>query len=159
MNKSFQQSDVNNYKVVDMTKVLARLKLFFDIKTDTDLANFLAVKQPTISNWQRRNTIDMECIISKCNNSLMNLDWLLTGRGSMYRSEGGAVQSVNGNGNTSVQGSERVKVEQAPQATQSVSELQKCKEEVERLHERLKEANETAKTAMEAVKLLANKNV
>jgi len=66
-------------------------------------------------------------------------DWLLTGRGSMYRSEGGAVQSVSGNGNTSVQGSGRV--QQAPQATQSVSELQKCKEEVERLHERLKEAN------------------
>jgi len=83
-------------------------------------------------------------------------DWLLTGRGSMYRSEGGAVQSVNGNGNTSVQGSGRVKV---AEATQSPSELQKCKEEVERLHERLKEANESVKTAMEAVKLLANKNV
>jgi len=85
----------------------------------------------------------------------LSLDWLLLGRGSMFRSEG-VVDNVSqrSNSNMSVRGSGSVKVQQQEHA----AALQKCKQEVERLHERLKEANETAKTAMEAVKMLAQKN-
>ena len=53
------------------------------IKTDSEFADFLGVKQPTISTWRKRNTIDYKLIITKCNN--IDANWLLTGQGEMLK--------------------------------------------------------------------------
>ena len=65
--------------------IIERLKNVFQVDSDVDLAKVLGVKQPTISSWRKRNTIDYELIFTKCNN--INFDWLLTGEGKMKRSE------------------------------------------------------------------------
>lgn len=63
--------------------ILERLKTVFQVDSDVALAQILGVKQPTISSWRKRNTIDYELIFTKCNN--INYDWLLTGEGKMKR--------------------------------------------------------------------------
>ncbi len=65
--------------------IIERLKTVFQVDSDVDLAKILGIKQPTISSWRKRNTIDYELIFTKCNN--INFDWLLTGEGKMERSE------------------------------------------------------------------------
>lgn len=48
-------------------------------------ANLLGVSAQTISAWGARNTFDSELIYTKCSD--ISADWLLTGRGSMLRSD------------------------------------------------------------------------
>lgn len=57
---------------------LNRLKSILKIDRDTALAEFLGVKQNTISGWKSRNTVDYDLIMTKCE----SLDWnyLLFGR-------------------------------------------------------------------------------
>ena len=52
----------------------------------SQLARILDVTPQAISTWLSRNTFDQELIYAKCEN--INPDWLLTGRGSMLKSEG-----------------------------------------------------------------------
>lgn len=70
---------------MDKSFIINEIKLYLNIKTDSEFADFLGVKQPTISTWRKRNTIDYELIIAKCNK--INGHWLLTGQGSMLKSE------------------------------------------------------------------------
>ena len=72
--------------VIEKEKVLERLKAAYNIKKNTELAAFLGISKPTLSNWGSRNSIDYDLVFSKCEN--INLDWLLTGRGSMFRDDG-----------------------------------------------------------------------
>lgn len=57
----------------------------------SQLARILDVTPQAISTWLSRNTFDQELIYAKCEN--INPDWLLTGRGSMLKSEGVALMS------------------------------------------------------------------
>lgn len=66
--------------------IINEIKSYLNIKTDSDFADFLGVKQPTISTWRKRNTIDYELIIAKCDN--INGHWLLTGQGPMLKNTG-----------------------------------------------------------------------
>lgn len=68
---------------MDKTLVINDIKNHLNYKTDTELADFLGVKQPTISTWRKRNTIDYELIIAKCND--IDANWLLTGEGNMLK--------------------------------------------------------------------------
>ena len=52
----------------------------------SQLARILDVTPQAISTWLSRNTFDQELVYAKCEN--INPDWLLTGRGSMLKSEG-----------------------------------------------------------------------
>lgn len=54
----------------------------------SQLARILDVTPQAISTWLSRNTFDQELVYAKCEN--INPDWLLTGRGSMLKSEGSA---------------------------------------------------------------------
>lgn len=63
--------------------IINEIKSHLNYKTDTELADFLGVKQPTISTWRKRNTIDYELIIAKCND--IDANWLITGEGSMLK--------------------------------------------------------------------------
>ena len=59
------------------SKIIERLKLFFKVKTDTHLASKLDIGQPTISNWRKRDVIDLNLIIRKCPD--ISMDWLIKG--------------------------------------------------------------------------------
>lgn len=75
--------------------MLERLKIALGIKTDTELAQYLGMPQPTLANQKRRGGIDYELIFSKANG--INLHWLLTGEGTMYANNaaGKALQEKN----------------------------------------------------------------
>ena len=69
--------------------VLDRLKVVYNIQKDTELATLLGISKSTLSNWMSRDSIDYDKVFSKCEH--INIDWLLTGRGSMLKSEGVAL--------------------------------------------------------------------
>lgn len=69
-------------KLHDVIKIIERAKLVLGVKTDTELANTLKIKQPTVSSWRKRGNIDLISIIKCCDN--VNIDWLIFGRGEMY---------------------------------------------------------------------------
>lgn len=66
--------------------VLNRLKEAYNIQKDTDLAGLLGISKSTLSNWVSRDSLDYDKVFSKCEH--INIDWLLTGRGSMLKIEG-----------------------------------------------------------------------
>lgn len=65
--------------------VLLRLKKVYNLKKDSDLAETLGISKSTLSNWIARDSIDYDKVFSLCEH--INLDWLLTGRGNMLKSE------------------------------------------------------------------------
>ena len=60
--------------------ILDRIKASYGFKTDLELSNHLGVAQNTISTWRRRDTCNLELIISKCDD--INLNWLFRGEKS-----------------------------------------------------------------------------
>jgi hypothetical protein len=60
-------------------KILERIKKAYNIDTDRALADFLGVKQNTIATWKRRNSYNLELILSKCDS--LSADWLIYGEG------------------------------------------------------------------------------
>lgn len=62
--------------------VIERLLIYFNVKTQRELAEQLGVSVTTLSNWKSRNTIDYELLFTKCEN--INFDWLFMGRGEMF---------------------------------------------------------------------------
>lgn len=61
--------------------ILDRLKGALKITTDLMLAEVLGVKQPTLSTWKKRNTMDYPLIITFCNNAGLDLNFIFTGIG------------------------------------------------------------------------------
>jgi hypothetical protein len=70
---------------MDKSLILKEIKKHYNFKTDGEFADFLGIKQNTLSNWSSRNSIDYDRIISKCED--IDGNWLLTGQGSMLKSE------------------------------------------------------------------------
>ena len=66
-------------KLLDVKKIIKRAKICLDLKTDTELANLLGVKQSTVSAWKRRGNIDLNKIITLCKNKGVSMDWLIYG--------------------------------------------------------------------------------
>lgn len=69
---------MENFVVSD---VVDRLRVALNAKTDASLSDMIGVSAATLSHWRKRNTIDMAVVYNVCDN--INMDWLLTGRGSM----------------------------------------------------------------------------
>ena len=65
--------------------LLDRLKVAYNFKSDSQLSKFLGVKPNTISTWRERNSINFKLILAKCDD--LNLNWLFTGEGPMFREE------------------------------------------------------------------------
>lgn len=78
----------------DKTLILNRIKLVMGFKTDKELAKFLDITPQALSNSIKRNSIDLENVLSKC--ELINLNWLFTGNGEMFRNLN---NSINGDKN------------------------------------------------------------
>jgi phage repressor protein C with HTH and peptisase S24 domain len=70
-------------KTFSSRDVLNRLKTALHASTDNELANMLGVSKATISNWGSRNSIDLPLVFSFCKQ--VNIDWLITGEGSMEK--------------------------------------------------------------------------
>lgn len=68
---------------MDKSFIINEIKSHLNIKTDSEFADFLGIKQPTVSTWRKRNTIDYELIIAKCDK--IDGHWLLTGKGEMLK--------------------------------------------------------------------------
>lgn len=69
---------------INKSAVLERVKQALDVTSDIALAEVLGIARSTLSNWRSRGSIDYDLLFSKCKH--FNLDWLLTGQGSMQRS-------------------------------------------------------------------------
>ena len=70
---------------LDKPMVLDRIKEYYKLKGNADLARFLGVAPNTITNWYGRKTFDIDVIYTKCVDIDMN--WLLTGEGNMLSSD------------------------------------------------------------------------
>lgn len=68
---------------MDKYLILNEIKNHLGFKKDSDFANFLGIKQNTLSTWKSRNVIDYDLIIAKCDG--IDANWLLTGKGSMLK--------------------------------------------------------------------------
>ncbi len=70
---------------MDKSLILNKIKKHLGFDSDKDFANFLGIKQNTLSTWKSRNKIDYDLIIAKCEK--INANWLITGKGSMITGE------------------------------------------------------------------------
>lgn len=69
----------------DISFIINEIRSYLGFKTDTQLADYLGVKRNTISTWRKRNSIDYQLIVTKCD--FVDANWLLTGKGDMLKSE------------------------------------------------------------------------
>ena len=69
-------------KSISAINILDRAKNYLGIKTDTELASLLNLKQNTISSWRGRGYIDLISIIKLCDG--VNTDWLIYGEGRQH---------------------------------------------------------------------------
>lgn len=63
--------------------ILDRIKLYYNMKNDADLARFLDISHATLSNWKTRDSIDYDLVFSKCEH--VDLNWLLAGKDSILK--------------------------------------------------------------------------
>lgn len=57
--------------------ILNKIKIANNLKTDTELANYLGITKHTLSNWRSRDTLDYGLVLSKCEH--IDLNWLIKG--------------------------------------------------------------------------------
>lgn len=82
-NKDFAKKIYKMKTEIDKSSVLERVKQALNVSSDIALAEVLGIARSTLSNWRSRGSIDYDLLFSKCKH--INLDWLLTGHGSMQR--------------------------------------------------------------------------
>ena len=85
---------MSSKKSQNTKEILKRFKKALNIKTDSDLAKYLGVRQNTISTWKARDSLDYKLLFSKCDENNINIDWLLTGEGDMFRKKQDSVEFV-----------------------------------------------------------------
>lgn len=68
-------------RFLDKNSILNRIKEYYSLKGNADLARFLGVAPNTITNWYNRETFDLDVIYTKCEN--VDLNWLLTGESNV----------------------------------------------------------------------------
>ncbi|MBD1394297.1 LexA family transcriptional regulator [Mucilaginibacter glaciei] len=69
--------------ILDKSLVLNKIKSYYQLKNDIDLANFLDIRPNTLSNWRARNSFDYEILYTKCVG--IDANFLITGKGRMFR--------------------------------------------------------------------------
>lgn len=79
--------------ILDKPLVLDRIKEYYKLKGNAELARFLGVAPNTITNWYGRKTFDIDVIYTKCVDIDMN--WLLTGEGNMLRTESEKEENIS----------------------------------------------------------------
>ena len=64
-----------------------RLKTYFKLNSDRQVAEKLGINYNTIKTWGNRKKIPMDTLLNKLQNETIDLNWLLTGEGEMYKNE------------------------------------------------------------------------
>ena len=70
---------------MDKSLILEKIKEYKKFKSNVDFADFLGVSPQLISKWGSRNTFDIDILYSRLPE--LSPDWLLTGAGSMLRTD------------------------------------------------------------------------
>ena len=68
-------------------QIIDRLKEVYKTNTYTALAAELGVSKQDIRNWRSRNSPPYEICLSIAKEKNIDLNWLLTGKGDMYRNQ------------------------------------------------------------------------
>ena len=71
-------------KTLSSKERIERLKIGLELSSDNAPADTLGVSKTTLSNWKSRNSLDFPLVFSLCEH--ISLDWLLTGKGKMLKS-------------------------------------------------------------------------
>lgn len=66
---------------LDVTAIVNRAKQVLNFKRDSELAEFLGVSRPTLSNWYARYRIDFPLLLDKMGSDV-DYNWLLIGKGN-----------------------------------------------------------------------------
>lgn len=82
--KLYYQKGCNLNKTSD---IYDRLKLYFEAKTDKELADFLEMNLNTLKTWIQREKVPYEKLHSITQNETVSFNWLLTGKGTMFINE------------------------------------------------------------------------
>ena len=67
---------------LDRRTLLDEIRFHYKFKNNVEFAKFLGITPQNLSNWYRRNSIDIERVYERCKG--INPTWLLTGKGSMF---------------------------------------------------------------------------
>ena len=110
--------------------ILKKIMSHLNIHKDYLFADFLGISQSTLANWFKRDVINYELIISKCD--FLDANWLLTGKGSMLKSSAPDFAVVN----------EPETPYYTNTATNTVAKTDKLQEKIIALQEKLIEARD-----------------
>ncbi len=81
-----QEENAQNSQNVE--KILARFRESFNLSNNSRLAELIGVKPNVVSAWIARNSIgDYDTLFTFCRKKGVNIDWLLTGEGEMFRNK------------------------------------------------------------------------
>jgi len=69
---------------LDVPAIIQRTKQHLGFRTDSQLAHYLGISRPTLSNWIARNSIDLPLLLQKCEE--LDFNWLLLGEGKPEKS-------------------------------------------------------------------------
>ena len=69
----------------DYRTIFDRLKLFYNASSDRKIADILGINYNTIKTWSSRGKVPIEKILEKLQNETININWLLTGEGEMFK--------------------------------------------------------------------------
>lgn len=64
--------------------VISRLKSATKNNSDIELSSSLGIKANTLSTWKKRGIADYDLIFAYCHKEGINIDWLITGKGSPH---------------------------------------------------------------------------
>lgn len=60
-------------------EILTRMRKVYDFNSNRELAEYLAVKETTVSNWKARKSIPFEILLRVSSENNISLDWLVYG--------------------------------------------------------------------------------
>ena len=68
-------------------KVIDRIGVVINAKSDSEICNLLNLKKTTLSTWRGRDSVPYALCVDLAQKKGITLDWLLTGEGPMYRDQ------------------------------------------------------------------------
>jgi len=75
--KSFLEKKDRNLR--DLNQIINRLKDFFQLKNETEVAKLLNVEQNTLSSWKKRDKIPYERLDEIALQNKISIEWILSG--------------------------------------------------------------------------------
>ncbi|HDK41277.1 MAG TPA: hypothetical protein ENH31_02870 [Nitrospirae bacterium] len=67
---------------MNFKEIIHRIKDIMDLRYDSDVANLLGINKTAFAERKRRNSIPKDKLEILCERESINLNWLLTGRGT-----------------------------------------------------------------------------